>query len=429
MLDILNILLYIALSSIDVFLIHKFLSSIYEKEIKLLNLYSCITIMILTVISEMFRIYDIYYYILTSITFIVYSFQFLDKPSIHKNIVLFIIAKFLLEIIFIKIFETLLYIDIGNFDYYYEVAYIDYMIFIIDRYTEYIFITIYLSSKDGSSSINSIRSLKNLLFVFVIILFLNTVYRNKAVFEHLGDMLKVFVFIIFLMVCILFVLSKYEIQQERIEKENALMKQRISMTEEYIEKMERKDKDLRVLKHNMKNQLLTISSLVKESNTDALEYIGDIVGKFDALNEIVYTGHPHIDSILHHKLLLAKEYDIEIKEYYEGIDIGDVDLYDMTDLLCNALDNAIEGALKVDKHREICVRIFNQGAYLVINIGNCICEGANIDFNKTSKSYEKGFHGIGVGHIQRIAKKYNGCADYEVEGNFVTLNIILLVKH
>lgn len=429
MLDFLNILLYIALSSIDVFLIHKFLSSIYEKEIKLLNLYSCITIMILTVISELFGIYDIYYYILMSITFIVYSFQFLDKPSIHKNIVLFIIAKFLIEVIFIIVSENLLYIHIGNFDYYYEFIYIDYIIFIVIRYIEYIFISLYFAIRNNTIHKKYIYILKRLLFILLILLFFNLIYKMREIFIHLESVIKIFILIVFLMACILFVLSKYEIQQERIEKENALMKQRISMTEEYIEKMERKDKDLRVLKHNMKNQLLTISSLVKESNTDALEYIGDIVGKFDALNEIVYTGHPHIDSILHHKLLLAKEYDIEIKEYYEGIDIGDVDLYDMTDLLCNALDNAIEGALKVDKHREICVRIFNQGAYLVINIGNCICEGANIDFNKTSKSYEKGFHGIGVGHIQRIAKKYNGCADYEVEGNFVTLNIILLVKH
>ncbi|MFZ7121334.1 MAG: sensor histidine kinase [Eubacteriaceae bacterium] len=189
---------------------------------------------------------------------------------------------------------------------------------------------------------------------------------------------------------------------------------------------------IRAIKHDMANHLSVISGYIKcEHSDDALDYIKNLSQPLQAIDELLAINHPVVSSILCSKTMLARKRNIEIKiknELVSDIKVNDIDL---TILLGNVLDNAIEACMNVnDKEKLIKVHILTNKDNFILECTNTMNSNyIKIEEDKfiTSKG-DKINHGIGLKNIQSIVKKHFGDVNIKIEDNMFKIETILKNK-
>lgn len=180
------------------------------------------------------------------------------------------------------------------------------------------------------------------------------------------------------------------------------------------------------LRHDMKNHLVSISALAQENEDEVVvDYVDDLYRVFSPGNGTVSTGHVVIDSMLNNKIMLAAEQGIKLQADVaipKKIAIGDVDL---TILLGNLLDNAIENFDK-EAGEDIGLELrFDKGRLFIT------CENPYKGMRKrksnlydTSKANKKN-HGYGLSNICNVVEKYNGEIKIQDENNIFCVELLL----
>lgn len=272
-----------------------------------------------------------------------------------------------------------------------------------------------------------------LSFFYGISIILNN--TNVFYFKSIG---RTMVFTLIVYNAALIAFDRYQVKHERIEKEFAekekqfaLVQQKQKIQDEYNQLLEREQQHVRNIHHDMNNHLMAMLGYIDRQDIDGVrKYVNDLLDESKRASQKVYTGHVSVDAILDAKILKARSLGIDVKESFEVVSFGIMKCVDLTKLLGCALDNAIEAILRIedDTKKRLKIRMYNNGPYLIVCIGNSIAKGIDVDFSHTSKTYDEKNHGFGVKDIKSIAFEYDGSAYYEFEKDFVMLNVILYVK-
>lgn len=95
-------------------------------------------------------------------------------------------------------------------------------------------------------------------------------------------------------------------------------------------------------------------------------------------------------------------------------------------LIGNMMDNAIEATLKVsiEKTKYLEVSITERNSMILIAVRNSYQDDLIDEGLSTSKD-NKANHGFGVKTIRKIAKKYQGSADFYTEGDLFCCSVML----
>lgn len=202
-----------------------------------------------------------------------------------------------------------------------------------------------------------------------------------------------------------------------VRKENSTMNATIGnlkepmkqITESYIE-MNEKNQELRKFRHDTKNLLLALGSLIKEGKYDqASEYISGMQETIDnGRAKMFETGNFIADTLLESKAKTASLSDIAIS--VEGnIPTGKIEDVDLVILISNLLDNAIEAASKVYSEKEITIKSILKENIWILTVKNPCDRDVFIKDNKieTTKD-DKESHGFGLSNIESITHKYDG---------------------
>lgn len=196
----------------------------------------------------------------------------------------------------------------------------------------------------------------------------------------------------------------------------------LAAQEKLIDEAREQYMEIRTLRHDMRHYLTTAAELISEGRTEETKaYIENIVHeKVDRSAYGVDTGDVVIDAVINNRIGICLREHIEIKCMIDS-DMKAIDHTDMSVLLSNVLDNAIEGCKRVEKP-EIALTIGNRKAFTYIIVKNSIVESVlsrNPDL-ETDKD-DKPAHGFGIMSIRKVAKKYNGSVEFHEEGNlFIT---------
>lgn len=194
----------------------------------------------------------------------------------------------------------------------------------------------------------------------------------------------------------------------------ALLKQEYDYHTQNVEQIKNTYEEMRKMKHDLKNNIFCIMGLLEQKQYEkALTYTVSLSKKIEYKNIFANTNNKAVNGIINLKLSIAKDKDISI-----DCDITDniinIDDIDLTVLIANLLDNAIEASQKVDnKNRYIAVNIKNIDGNMVFIIKNKITKSVLKSNPKllTSKS-DFNFHGIGNISVKSIVEKYNGSINY-----------------
>ena len=203
----------------------------------------------------------------------------------------------------------------------------------------------------------------------------------------------------------------------RINKDNEiktkllLSEQKANLYKQNIISSNSQIETIKLLKHDMKNNISCIDALIEEENYDEAHNIcHSLTNKYTSIGTIVNTENYLLNAVLNVEIEKAKSYEIPVK-----ISItNDLKMFknssDIISLIGNILDNAISYLSKNKvKNNEINFSTGYEGSYSVIKCRNNILD--SVLFNnpslKTDKK-DKDNHGKGITIINSIAHKYNG---------------------
>lgn len=211
-----------------------------------------------------------------------------------------------------------------------------------------------------------------------------------------------------------------------IEKQNKYYKQQLLT----INKLSKTSKSV---KHDYKNHMSVIKSLLDNENFDELKkYVNNICNKISEIEKLNYTENIVINSILSFKIDEIKEscikYEFNIK-IPKDLNINSVDI---TIILSNLLDNAIEACKRDSKtlNKYINLDLMFKDNLLIIKCKNSFDgfineKGKNIITRKDNKVD----CGIGIFNVENVVKKYNGFMEISYDENNFNVDISLIMPN
>ena len=218
---------------------------------------------------------------------------------------------------------------------------------------------------------------------------------------------------IILSLILLFAILFYRVNQQReMETEIAKLKQeQAEIVERDYQALRRTYADNAKLYHDLHNHIEAIYQCLTQGDIqEAVRYCEDLRTPVRQISQTVWTGDKALDYLISSKMALAGQEQIKTKvniEYPHNTNIRSVDL---TTILGNLLDNALEAAKTAPEGlRFLNLTIRRINAMLIIKVENGYGSTPVQENGKllTSKK-DKAFHGWGLKSVQTAADRYDG---------------------
>ena len=219
----------------------------------------------------------------------------------------------------------------------------------------------------------------------------------------------------------------------QLRAQNKLFVQQIQLCSRQTAEQEATYKELRRLRHDMKNHLSSLLGMIDSGSTnDARDYIENLLndGKLIKTGDISRTGNIVVDSLINYKYSMAKELGIEFTSNVFIPTELPFKNENIVIILGNLLENAIEACVKVDNNRYIGIEMGYEKNMLQICIKNSctgeIKKNSAGDLETTKEDKEN--HGMGLLSIKMAAKEYDGDVLIKNDENEFTVVVVLYEK-
>ncbi len=255
-------------------------------------------------------------------------------------------------------------------------------------------------------------------------------HNELAVFHYIMSAATI------VMVIVLFENAK-NVRDENMQLE--LINNQTGEMKKHIVQIENLYGEIRSMKHDMVNHVMTLQALYEKNEMQrSQEYLFKLKKNVNDATGKLRSGNPVTDIILDEYKSRADALNIRFENsFFYPEKLSDTspepDVYDISVILCNALDNAFEAIEKYyiqDKDVFISIKTYrNNNAYMV-EISNSFRGETEIDTDGglpvTTKS-EKTGHGYGLLNIRRMARKYHGDIDICNGDGVFKLTVMLML--
>lgn len=212
---------------------------------------------------------------------------------------------------------------------------------------------------------------------------------------------------------------------------------RISDIEEHMKDVEHLYDGIRGMRHDMKNHLADLEILLGQEKNVSGEYEKEVRRYLDGLCEAMEeldmkcsSGNPVTDVVISRKMRSAGLKRINFENTFIFPEKLGISAFDISILLNNGLDNALEAAEK-EENPSIYLDSYVKGNMFFIEIRNSFTGELFVDEAEktllTSKT-DDGIHGLGMKNMQSCAEKYFGTLRWESSGKEFLLEIMLQGK-
>lgn len=203
-----------------------------------------------------------------------------------------------------------------------------------------------------------------------------------------------------------FIVLELHQKLEKENYENLFLVQEFAHREEYYQQMENHQTKIRAIRHDLKNQLLTL--IIDDGGSESqIERLLEEVIQEEACQ---FTQNSGINQLLSNKYRRAKESEIQMNVEVKVPAEMRFEMRDLGALIGNAVDNAIEACQRCPSNRRIDLRLIYFNHMLLLEIENTTAERVTEFKTQKKKALE---HGFGVKSIQAITDKYHGDMLYE----------------
>lgn len=180
--------------------------------------------------------------------------------------------------------------------------------------------------------------------------------------------------------------------------------------------------------HDLKHQVGVIRAEVDPSKQES--YLDELEASIKDVESQSKTGSSVLDVILTTKHLECVERGVDLTVVADGSLLGFMTVMDVSALLGNALDNAIEGASRVEdpQKRLVKMALFARDDLVVMTFENYFdgevrTEGGQI----VTRRGDRDRHGYGLKSIRYTAEKYGGSMTVRTDGGWFVVRLLIPV--
>ena len=257
----------------------------------------------------------------------------------------------------------------------------------------------------------------SLLIIFIpmgSIYIMNAVFMlgYKSEWEYAGVYSFVSVLILLFINVLIFYIYIKLAEDLQVRRMNLVYEQQLELCERHQEETELSMLQIRDVRHSMRNHFLSILAYAEKAEYEKLvKYVNDVIEDGNLKPSwTVNTGNIVTDSQIGYWKRAAEYKGIEFKTElsipmempFRGADISLI--------LGNLLENAVEGAMKAEKRKYIYLRMKYDKKNLLIMVENSykgkLLKGKGEEL-KTTKA-DAVNHGIGIPSVRRTSEKYHG---------------------
>lgn len=264
--------------------------------------------------------------------------------------------------------------------------------------------------------IQELSSKYSLLLIFIP---LGSIYIMNAVFILAHEAKKEYAGIYSLVCVVILILVNVLVGYIYIKLADDLQVRHMNMIyEQQLELCERHQKEtelavlqMRDVKHNIKNHFISILAYAEREECERIiNFINDIMEEVKLMSSMgANTGNVVMDSLVGYWRRTAENEGIEfrmklsipIEIPFKGAD--------MSLILGNLLENAVEGAVKAEKSKYISLNVkVDKGNLLIIVENSYSGELIKVKEELRTTKEDAVNHGIGLTSVRRAVKKYHG---------------------
>ncbi len=202
-----------------------------------------------------------------------------------------------------------------------------------------------------------------------------------------------------------------------------LTEQQLSMQVSHYKELEKQDQKLRHIRHDLKNHLICLQSLLSENDVgSARDYLYRIAEGLNFNDPIITTGNRTADAVINTKYQEARKSGIDF-HCDMNMPVGSISDFDLCVILGNAIDNAMEACARITRpspEKFIHIQTITAKYYLIVEIKNSM--------EQTSfavKKKDSGEHGIGLKNIKEAVEKNSGLLDITIKPEVFCLTVML----
>lgn len=201
--------------------------------------------------------------------------------------------------------------------------------------------------------------------------------------------------------------------------ENMLLIREYKFWDDYYRNVEKRQEEIRLLRHDFKNQLISISADAITNRSH--ETVNDMIDTITEIEQEDFTRNAGINALLNAKLKEAKNTGIHCKFDVKLPETMNFELRDMAAMLGNLLDNAIEACINCSlPYIQLKLIYFNNA--LIVHVENATEYKVTSFITRKTDPY---YHGFGMKSILSVVKKYNGVCEHKSSANNFHIEITL----
>ncbi len=202
----------------------------------------------------------------------------------------------------------------------------------------------------------------------------------------------------------------------------------IEMQSAYYEKYASNQEIIRRMNHDIKNHMHTISYMLKDSdNLQAINYANELEKEYSAVRTS-FSENKILDAVFTLKYNEAVENGIEA-EFVSHVDNNlKISNKDMSALLSNLLDNAIEACKRNENAQNIITAsVSKQKDNLFIKVSNTFNEEEKSKKSKFFSTFkdDKFSHGLGMKIVKSIVAKYKGSVKTSNDNGLFSVVVVI----
>lgn len=199
------------------------------------------------------------------------------------------------------------------------------------------------------------------------------------------------------------------------------------LVSKYYDEIEVMYRKMRGWRHDYHNHIQVLkANLSLGQQEQALYYLDRLDEDLSSVDTYLRTGNVMVDAILNSKLSLIQEKNISVDATAivpQDINISGIDL---SILIGNLLDNAMEGCMRIPEEKDRFIRIYVDivKKQLYISVTNSM-KGKGKKAGGRFVSDKQGTHGFGLIRIDGIVSKYHGYLNRQTENGVFATEVML----
>ena len=224
---------------------------------------------------------------------------------------------------------------------------------------------------------------------------------------------------------VVFFVYSYSLKNTAELYELKFEKEKQETDSKYLQIIEQNNKNLGIIAHDIKNHLHHITSLSSAEEIHA--YVASIADEVQSYGYIGASKNKTLDLLISKYLNLCQGKGIKIEFDVKTANLSNIAPADISTIINNLLDNAVESAEQSEK-KEISVNIFRNQGFEIIKIQNsCLSKPKTKNGKLLTTKKEKQLHGYGTQSVIKTVNKYGGMYDwdYSETENIFTVTVAL----